>query len=128
MGSCHRCEFSWRGPTNGFIGGTSVGIRRDPIGRTRASCNGSIAQYPGPWGGGEVVLAGINQASGPMARILALDRGAGIANMAQAMADGYSTSGTMGGGLGAMKRIAMGLDIFSNKSGTIVMLEVGAAQ
>ncbi len=78
-------------------------------------------------GGGQVVLTGINQPGGPMARILALDSGAGIPNLAEAMADGYSTSGTMGGGLGAMKRIASGLEIFSGKTGTIVMLELGRA-
>ncbi|HEX3892913.1 MAG TPA: SpoIIE family protein phosphatase [Terracidiphilus sp.] len=76
-------------------------------------------------GGGQVVLAGMNQASGPVARILALDHGQGIANLAQAMTDGYSTGGTMGGGLGAMKRIATTLEIFSGKTGTVVMLELG---
>lgn len=76
-------------------------------------------------GGGQVVLAGTKDGGEPMARILALDRGAGIANLAQAMSDGYSTAGTMGGGLGAMKRIATVFEIFSGKSGTIVMLELG---
>ncbi|HUB28284.1 MAG TPA: SpoIIE family protein phosphatase [Terracidiphilus sp.] len=79
-------------------------------------------------GGGQVVLAGVNQGNGPLARILALDRGTGIANLAKAMTDGYSTSGTMGGGLGAMKRIATALDIFSGKTGTVVMLELGQAE
>lgn len=74
-----------------------------------------------------MVLAGIKQAGGPVARILALDRGAGIPNLAKAMTDGYSTSGTMGGGLGAMKRIASALEVFSGKTGTIVMLELGEA-
>jgi anti-sigma regulatory factor (Ser/Thr protein kinase) len=78
-------------------------------------------------GGGQVVLAGTNQGSGPLARILALDRGAGIPNLAQAMTDGYSTAGTMGGGLGAMKRLATVFEIFSSKTGTVVMLELGRA-
>lgn len=78
-------------------------------------------------GGGQVVLAGIDQGHGPVARILALDQGAGIANVPQAMTDGYSTIGTMGAGLGAMKRIATQLEIFTGKSGTIVLLELGHA-
>ena len=78
-------------------------------------------------GGGQIVLAGMNEGQGPVARILALDQGAGIANIPQAMADGYSTIGTMGAGLGAMKRIATVLDIFTAKSGTIVLLELGQA-
>lgn len=76
-------------------------------------------------GGGQVVLAGMNEGQGPVARILALDQGAGIANVPQAMADGYSTGGTMGAGMGAMKRIATVLEIFTGKTGTIVLLELG---
>src|SRR6201992_3078443 len=76
-------------------------------------------------GGGQVVLGGMDDRSGPVARILALDQGTGIANVPQAMVDGYSTSGTMGAGLGAMQRIATVLEIFTGKTGTIVLLELG---
>jgi anti-sigma regulatory factor (Ser/Thr protein kinase) len=75
--------------------------------------------------GGHVILAGIQQERGPLARILAMDKGAGIANVAQAMSDGYSTAGTPGGGLGAMKRIATALEIFTGRGGTVLMLELG---
>src|SRR4051812_31367640 len=51
-------------------------------------------------GGGQVVLSGVKDASTALVRILAIDKGQGIANIADAMSDGYSTSGTMGGGLG----------------------------
>jgi anti-sigma regulatory factor (Ser/Thr protein kinase) len=79
-------------------------------------------------GGGQVILTGIKQQRGPLARILAMDKGSGIANVARAMSDGYSTAGTMGAGLGAMKRISTALEIFSGHGGTIVMLELGEAQ
>jgi anti-sigma regulatory factor (Ser/Thr protein kinase) len=75
--------------------------------------------------GGEVVLSGIKEQDASTARILAMDKGPGIPNMAQAMIDGYSTAGSMGGGMGAMKRIADKLDIFSSREGTIVLLQVG---
>jgi anti-sigma regulatory factor (Ser/Thr protein kinase) len=78
-------------------------------------------------GGGEVVLTGIKQQDVSTARILAMDKGPGIANMAHAMMDGYSTAGTMGGGMGAMKRIASKLDVFSGREGTIVLLQIGPA-
>ncbi|HEY1648689.1 MAG TPA: SpoIIE family protein phosphatase [Terracidiphilus sp.] len=77
--------------------------------------------------GGQVILAGIPQERGPMARILAVDKGAGIANVPQAMSDGFSTAGTMGSGLGAMKRIATALEIFTGRGGTVLMLELGQA-
>ncbi len=76
-------------------------------------------------GGGQVLLQGLRNHHHAAARILAMDKGPGIKDLAQAMSDGYSTAGTMGGGLGAMKRIAGRLDIFSNRTGTIVMIQVG---
>ena len=78
--------------------------------------------------GGEVIISGFPSDEGPLAQILAIDRGAGIANIAHAMSDGYSTAGTMGGGLGAMKRIATTLEIFTGRTGTIVLLELGKAK
>lgn len=45
--------------------------------------------------------------------ILALDRGPGIPDVARALRDGYSTGGTSGTGLGAMKRLASQFDIYS---------------
>ena len=78
-------------------------------------------------GGGQIILVGIKQSDGPLARILALDKGPGIANIAHAMSDGYSTAGTMGGGLGAMKRIATRLEIFTGRGGTVVLIELGKA-
>jgi anti-sigma regulatory factor (Ser/Thr protein kinase) len=76
-------------------------------------------------GGGQVVFAGIRDGGAALARILAIDKGEGIQNLAEAMSDGYSTAGSMGGGLGAMKRMANKFEIFTGRSGTIVMLELG---
>lgn len=78
-------------------------------------------------GGGEIVLSGIEDAGQRLARILALDKGPGIANIALAMADGYSTAGTMGGGMGAMKRMANTLEVFTGRTGTVLLLEIGEA-
>jgi hypothetical protein len=58
--------------------------------------------------------------------VLAIDRGPGIADVTRAMDDGYSTGGTMGAGLGAMKRIASRFELFTGSTGTIVMLEIGS--
>ena len=55
-----------------------------------------------------------------------MDKGPGIANLAQAMSDGYSTAGTMGGGMGAMKRIASDAgNLHADADGTIVLVQVG---
>jgi len=76
-------------------------------------------------GGGQVVLTGCRHQSQACARILAMDKGPGIKDLAQAMTDGFSTAGTMGGGLGAMKRMAGRLEVFTGRGGTIVLLQVG---
>lgn len=78
-------------------------------------------------GGGQVILVGIRNPVGPLARILALDKGSGIQNVAEAMRDGYSTAGTMGTGLGAMKRLATRFELFTGSGGTVALLEVGNA-
>jgi anti-sigma regulatory factor (Ser/Thr protein kinase) len=76
-------------------------------------------------GGGQVIVTGWRNPVDPVVQILALDKGRGIDNLAQAISDGYSTAGTMGAGLGAMKRLATRFEIFTGKSGTIVLLELG---
>jgi len=76
-------------------------------------------------GGGEVLLTGCRNHDHGAAHILAIDKGPGIKDLARAMSDGYSTAGTMGGGLGAMKRMADALDIFSGRDGTMVLIQVG---
>ena len=54
-------------------------------------------------------------------RLLAVDSGPGIANMSQAMRDGHSTTGTLGSGLGAVRRLADEFEIYSTAGiGTIV--------
>ena len=79
-------------------------------------------------GGGQVELTALRRDEQAAAHILAMDKGPGIKDLAQAMSDGFSTAGTMGGGMGAMKRIASRLEIFSNHTGTIVLLQVGTLQ
>jgi anti-sigma regulatory factor (Ser/Thr protein kinase) len=76
-------------------------------------------------GGGEVIVTGFKHAENSLGRILALDRGPGIPDITKAMADGYSTAGTLGGGLGAMKRMASEMEIFTDRTGTIVLVDVG---
>jgi anti-sigma regulatory factor (Ser/Thr protein kinase) len=57
--------------------------------------------------------------------VIALDRGPGIANLAQALRDGFSTTGTPGNGLGAIARMASIFDLYSHPdSGTAVLAEI----
>ena len=56
--------------------------------------------------------------------VLAIDKGPGM-DVAASMRDGHSTSGTPGSGLGALSRVASGLDIWSRPgAGTLMRFEV----
>ncbi len=76
-------------------------------------------------GGGELMW----QADVPHARmqVWALDRGRGMRNVAECMRDGYSTAGSPGTGLGAVARMALTFEVFSQpEGGTAIYAEVGA--
>jgi len=75
-------------------------------------------------GGGQLLLSGIKSKSGTRMEIVALDRGPGIADLSRALQDGYSTGGTPGTGLGAIKRMAEVFDVFSNSKGTAVFARI----
>ncbi len=63
-------------------------------------------------GGGEVFLSVTSEGS-PEFEALALDRGPGIANLADCLRDGYSTGGSPGQGLGAIRRLSTASDVYS---------------
>ncbi|MBA1274132.1 ATP-binding protein [Stutzerimonas azotifigens] len=53
--------------------------------------------------------------------LLAVDSGPGMTSVAQCLADSYSTTGTMGAGLGAIRRMSDTFDLFSQPGmGTVV--------
>ncbi len=59
--------------------------------------------------------------------VIALDRGPGIADLERSLGDGFSTGGTPGTGLGAVRRLARQFDIHSGMpGGTVILARVGA--
>ncbi|NML44428.1 anti-sigma regulatory factor [Ramlibacter sp. G-1-2-2] len=59
--------------------------------------------------------------------VLAIDSGPGIADLELCMGDGFSTGGTPGTGLGAVRRLASGFDMHSTvPEGTIISVRVHA--
>lgn len=60
-------------------------------------------------------------------RVLAIDKGPGIRNISTALEDGYSTAGTSGSGLGAVRRLSTSFDIYSTpERGTCIMADFWA--
>jgi anti-sigma regulatory factor (Ser/Thr protein kinase) len=73
-------------------------------------------------GGGEVLIGRCAQGG---VELLALDRGPGMKNVAECLRDGYSTAGTPGTGLGAIRRLSDFFDIYSVPGqGTAVLVRV----
>lgn len=54
--------------------------------------------------------------------VLALDQGPGIANIGESLRDGYSTAGSPGTGLGAIKRLSDEFDIYSAPGKGVALL------
>lgn len=75
--------------------------------------------------GGEIIMRPLDQGGTGGVEILAVDRGPGIADVGRAMQDGFSTIGTKGEGLGAMRRVADSFDIHSLADrGTVVAVRI----
>ena len=80
-------------------------------------------------GGGELLLQLLGDEESPTLELLAIDRGPGMASVERCMSDGFSTGGTTGTGLGAVRRLANEFDIHSAPgAGTIVMARFGSSQ
>lgn len=71
---------------------------------------------------GEILIERLESDGSARLLVIALDRGPGIANLELAMRDGYSTAGSSGTGLGALKRLSSRLEIFAPHDGGTVLL------
>lgn len=76
---------------------------------------------------GEILMRPVDVEGHLGIELLAIDAGPGMANLDLLMADGTSTAGTYGVGLGAIRRQADSFDIYSAPGkGTVVMMMVWA--
>jgi anti-sigma regulatory factor (Ser/Thr protein kinase) len=71
-------------------------------------------------GGGHILVQRL-QGAGSGLRIISVDSGPGIADVPRALSDGHSTAGSMGTGLGAIRRMADAFEIYSVVSGGTVI-------
>jgi serine/threonine-protein kinase RsbT len=63
--------------------------------------------------GGEITLKSREENDAPVIIVVASDNGSGIADVAEAMQDGYSTSGSLGLGLPGVRRLMDEFEIVS---------------
>lgn len=76
-------------------------------------------------GGGHALIRLLEHRESRGVEILFVDKGPGMTDVARCMSDGYSTIGTQGTGLGAIRRAATNFDIYSQpQAGTIVLAQI----
>lgn len=77
--------------------------------------------------GGQILLRALHAGPHTGLEVLALDKGPGMADVDRCLRDGYSTAGTSGVGLGAMRRMSALFDIHSAPGvGTAVLAQLWA--
>jgi anti-sigma regulatory factor (Ser/Thr protein kinase) len=75
--------------------------------------------------GGEMIVRQILTPAASGLELLALDQGPGLRNVVECLRDGFSTAGTTGNGLGAIKRLADRFEIFSQPGrGTVAWVQL----
>jgi anti-sigma regulatory factor (Ser/Thr protein kinase) len=102
----------------------TVGLDADQQGKLALVVNELGTNLVKHGGGGQIIA---RAPEGPPAvELLALDRGAGMASVAECFRDGFSTAGSAGTGLGAVERLATRVDVYSSRQGgTAVVALVG---
>jgi anti-sigma regulatory factor (Ser/Thr protein kinase) len=75
-------------------------------------------------GGGQLIFRVVQRGSTGGIEVLALDRGPGLANLAQAFRDGHSTAGSSGTGLGALQRMSAEVHVHSTPNKGVVLRAV----
>jgi anti-sigma regulatory factor (Ser/Thr protein kinase) len=79
--------------------------------------------------GGEMLIRFVSRSPAAEVELIAIDRGPGMPDIARSMADGHSTSGTPGTGLGAIRRLADDFDIHSQAGkGTVILARLRASR
>lgn len=77
---------------------------------------------------GHILVQGSCEDGNAILRVMGVDKGPGILDVSQALSDGHSTAGSMGSGLGAIRRISSSFDLYSVPgSGTVVSAEFSNA-
>ena len=105
--------------------GISHGLGAEALGRLAIAVTEAATNIIRHGGSGVLVLRALHASNVPGVELLALDKGPGIHDVERAMADGYSTTGTAGQGLGGMRRLADVFEIHSQRGvGTALLARV----
>jgi anti-sigma regulatory factor (Ser/Thr protein kinase) len=106
--------------------GHANGLSADAVGRLAIVVTEAATNIIRHAGHGIMVFRAVPSGHKAIVEVLALDKGPGISDVARAMRDGFSTSGTAGNGLGSMRRLAEMFAIYSQPgAGTALVARIG---
>jgi len=76
---------------------------------------------------GRLLIAALVLGGEQVVEVISVDRGPGMVDTARCLLDGFSTGGTPGSGLGAVRRLSLAFDMFSGDGhGTVVVSRIAA--
>ena len=108
--------------------GAANGLKTDALGRLALIVTEAATNIVVHAAHGAIVLRALTDSPEPAIEMLALDQGPGIADVRRALENGFSTAGTAGEGLGAIRRLANVFDIYSQRgNGTALFARVSDA-
>ena len=104
----------------------SLGLDEETIGRVSLVATELASNLIKHGKGGEILVSACDEARlQPGIQLIALDKGRGIANLQECLRDGYSTAGSAGQGLGAIKRQSSVMEVASwPDKGTAILVRV----
>src|SRR5580698_3762851 len=106
----------------------SLGFQDEDIGRIALITTELATNLSKHGGGGEILIGASLDSKEPCVEILAVDKGPGM-DVDACLADGFSTAGSQGTGLGACRRQATTFDAYSADGfGTAIHIRVCAGR
>ena len=104
---------------------TALGLDEVDAGRAALVATELASNLTKHGGGGELLIGSYEDNTGAGLELIALDRGRGILNLQSCLQDGFSSSGTAGHGLGAIRRQSQVMEVTSWASkGTAVLSRI----
>jgi len=91
----------------------TVGFSESDVGRVAIVVTEAATNLVKHTTQGQLLARAFDRSGVAVIEVLALDQGPGIANVGESLRDGYSTAGSPGTGLGAIKRLSDEFDIYS---------------